>query len=51
MENAVFTTRKPNIFDRISGWFWRMRFKRQSKKRAKQNRLAADKFVAIQRVL
>lgn len=30
MENIAFTTRKPNVFERISGWFWRMRFEREA---------------------
>lgn len=51
MENIVITTRKPNVFERISGWFWRMRFKRYAKKRSEDNKRRAEEFILSQKTL
>lgn len=51
METIVITTRKPNVFERISGWFWRMRFEREAKHRSEENKRRAQAYVVSQKML
>ena len=45
METIVITTRKPNVLERISGWFWRMRFEREAKHRSERNKAQAETYI------
>lgn len=51
MENIAITTRKPNVLDRISGWFWRMRFEREAKHRSERNKARIEAYIKSQREL
>ena len=51
MENIAITTRKPNVLDRISGWFWRMRFEREAKRRSERNKARVEAYIKSQREL
>ena len=51
MENAVFTTVKPSIIDRIKGALWEYRFQRQANARRKRVAELAERVIEVRNTL